>query len=69
MITPWIAVTLVSRSSTSALIETFMTLASSVMRNCVRASRPSPSTPPDRSVWVPSTVPPSSAGRDSTRGL
>jgi hypothetical protein len=40
------AVTLVSRSSTRALIDTFITLASSVIRNCVRASSARTTRPP-----------------------
>ena len=45
VITPWIAVTVVSRSSTSAPIETFITVESTVIRNCVSASRPSTAVP------------------------
>jgi len=37
--TPWISVTLESRSSTSSPIETFITEASTVMRNWATASR------------------------------
>src|SRR5215813_15407991 len=46
--TPWIAVTVVSRSSTRALIDTFMTLASIVMRNCARARTASTEVAPER---------------------
>src|SRR5215217_8799201 len=36
--TPWIVVTVVSKSATSCEIETFMTAASSTIRNCEAAS-------------------------------
>src|SRR2546430_3957132 len=56
--TPWIAVTVVSRSSTRALIETFMTLASMVMRNCARASTASTPVAPERRPSPPFTASP-----------
>src|SRR5688572_30590417 len=53
--TPWMAVTVVSRSSTSAPIDTFMTLASTVIRNWARASSISTPVPPLRPpvAWMP----------------
>src|SRR3954454_16639825 len=56
--TPWIAVTLVSRSSTSAPIETFMTLASTVIRNCASARSISTPVPPPFSVVARMPPPP-----------
>ena len=49
VITPWAAVTLVSRSSTRALMDTFMTVVSTVMRNWVTA-RSGSTAPPTRAV-------------------
>src|SRR5262245_10671953 len=56
--TPWIAVTVVSRSSTRALIDTFMTLASMVMRNCARARTASTELAPERRPLSPVTASP-----------
>src|SRR5262245_37547227 len=50
--TPWMAVTVMSRSSTSALIDTFITLASTVIRNCASARIPRTSRPPPPSAAV-----------------
>src|SRR5262245_22751734 len=56
--TPWIAVTVVSRSSTRALIDTFMTLASIVIRNCARARTASTAVAPERRPFSPVTASP-----------
>jgi hypothetical protein len=48
VITPWMTVTVVSKSSTRAPIDTFITLASTAIRNCVRASKPRTAFPASR---------------------